>query len=79
MDNCPSYILALSNILEHFLGLLHVSAEQCTSRRLLPLCWLPSLASNSESLVALLTEVFLTAGVEAATKVLAADANDSSI
>ena len=29
MDNCPSYNLALSNILEHFLGLLHVWAEQC--------------------------------------------------
>ena len=28
MDNCPSYNLALSNILEHFLGLLHVWAEQ---------------------------------------------------
>ena len=35
MDNCPSYILALSNILEHFLGLLHVSAEQCLALRFL--------------------------------------------
>ena len=34
MDNCPSYILALSNILEHFLGLLHVSAEQCLPSQL---------------------------------------------
>ena len=50
-----------------------------TSRKLLPLCWLPSLASNSESLVGLLIEVVLKVGVEAATKVLAADANDSSI
>ena len=31
MDICPSYILALSNILEHFPGLLHVSAEQCSA------------------------------------------------
>ena len=29
IGNCPSCNLALSNILEHFLVLFHVSAEQC--------------------------------------------------
>ena len=30
MDNCSSFNLALSQVLEHFLALCHVSAEQCS-------------------------------------------------
>ena len=29
MSNCPRFSLALSNVLEHFLALFHVSDEQC--------------------------------------------------